>query len=159
MISTENAGTQPTPARITVQRRVEWSDTDAAGHQHFTSVLRWAEQAEILLHERLGIAGITVGKCPRVHVSVDFSRRLMPQQIVDVDVAVARVGRTSVAYDFVVRLDGDVAARGSVVAALVEPGAGAMAWPEHARRALLEGGAVDGERYLCEPARTASVRR
>jgi acyl-CoA thioesterase FadM len=159
LISTENAGTEPTPARITVQRRVEWSDTDAAGHQHFTSVLRWAEQAEILLHERLGIAGVTVGRCPRVHVSVDFSRRLMPQQIVDVEVAVAHVGRTSVGYDFVVRLDGDVAARGSVVAALVEPGAGAMAWPEHARRALLEGGAVDGEHYVSTRPETASVPR
>jgi acyl-CoA thioesterase FadM len=147
LTTTDNARKEPTPARITVQRRVEWSDTDAAGHQHFTAVLRWAEQAEILLHERLGIADLTVGHCPRVHVTVDFSRRLRPRQVVDVDLGVTRVGRSSIAYDFSVRLDGNVAARGKVVAALVAAGAGAASWPHDVRRALLEAGAVDGERY------------
>lgn len=138
-----NAG----PARITVQRRVEWSDTDAAGHQHFTAVLRWVEEAELLMHERLGIAELTVGRCPRVRVEADFTRRLAPQQLVEVELSVAHVGRSSISYRFEVSHCGELAARGIVVAALVAPGAGAVGWPEDARDTLLGGGAVRGEHY------------
>jgi acyl-CoA thioester hydrolase len=134
-------------ARITVERRVEWSDTDGTGHQHFTAVLRWAEQAETLLCERLGVAERTVGHMPRVRVEVDYARSVFPGEIVEIDVQVARVGRTSVGFEFVMRAAGGVAASGSVVAVLVEPGGRAIPWPDDVRRAFLEAGDVPGERY------------
>jgi 2-aminobenzoate-CoA ligase len=82
----------PAPAAITVERRVEWSDTDAAGQHHFTSVLRWAEQAEFVLQERLGIAELVAGHCPRVHLSVDFKRPVYAREVVEIDLAVREVG-------------------------------------------------------------------
>jgi acyl-CoA thioester hydrolase len=134
------------PAAITVERKVEWVDTDAAGHHHFTAVLRWAEQAEYALYQRLGIADLVAGGCPRVHVSADFKRRAYALEIVDVDLSVVEVGRTSVRYAFVMRGDGEVVAEGVVVAVLVRDGEPAP-WPDHVRRLLLESGRVPGERY------------
>jgi acyl-CoA thioesterase FadM len=135
------------PASILVQRRVEWSDTDASGHHHFTAVLRWVEEAESLLHERLGIADTTVGRNPRVHLEVDFARILLAGVVVDVQLAVTRVGRSSVTYDFVVLTDGERAASGSIVAVLVSAAGTAEPWPPQARERLAEGGAVAGERF------------
>lgn len=133
-------------AAITVERRVEWSDTDAAGHHHFTSILRWAEQAEFVLQERLGIASLVSGYCPRVHVSVDFRRPAYAREILEVDLSVAEVGRTSVRYAFVVRGDGETVAEGVVAAVFMRDGRPTR-WPEDVRRLLLESGRVEGERY------------
>ena len=134
------------PAAITVQRKVEWSDTDAAGHHHFTSVLRWAEQAEFVLQERLGIADVVSGHCPRVHVSVDFRRPAYARQVLEIDLSVAELGRTSVRYAFVVRGDGETVAEGVVSAVFMRDGRPTR-WPEDVRRLLLESGPVEGERY------------
>jgi acyl-CoA thioesterase FadM len=134
------------PAAITVERRVEWSDTDAAGHHHFTSVLRWAEQAEFVLQERLGIASLVSGHCPRVHVSVDFKRPAYPRDVVEVDLSVLEVGRTSVRYAFAVRCNRETVAEGVVAAVLVRDGRPTR-WPDEVRRRLLESGRVESERY------------
>ena len=45
------------PARVLLQRRIEWMDTDAAGIYHWTTAFRLAEAAEAVLHTALGIAG------------------------------------------------------------------------------------------------------
>ncbi len=42
-------------ASTTLQRRVQWIDTDAAGIWHHSNVVRWAEEAEAELHRQLGI--------------------------------------------------------------------------------------------------------
>jgi acyl-CoA thioesterase FadM len=120
------------PAVITVERRVEWRDTDAAGHHHFTAVLNWAEEAEYALYERLAIADVLAGHCPR--------------QVVEIDLAVLEVGRTSVRYAVTVRCEGESVAEG-VVAAVFVPNGTPTPWPEEVRRALLESGRVPGERY------------
>jgi len=39
------------PARVVIERRVEWPDTDADGHQHHSVVMRWVEEAEAALLE------------------------------------------------------------------------------------------------------------
>jgi acyl-CoA thioester hydrolase len=141
------------PARVRVQRRVEWAQTDAAGHQHWISVLYWAEEAETVLHERLGIADRTFGREPRVQVSFDFTARLWFRDVVDVEIAVERVGSTSVAYRFDVARRGEVAARGTLIAVHIDPATGrSVPWPDDVRVVLLTGGeqrpeqlsAVDG---------------
>ena len=64
--------TQPT---IRVERTVEWPDTDAAGHYHHSSVIRWVEAAESELHLALGLPEL-FGHVPRVHYEVDYLERL-----------------------------------------------------------------------------------
>jgi 2-aminobenzoate-CoA ligase len=144
------------PAAIIVERRVEWSDTDAAGHHHFTSVLRWAEEAEFVLQERLGIAELVSGRCPRVHVAVDFKERAYPREVVEVELSVLEVGRTSVRYALTVRRDEETIAEGVVVAVFARDGR-PTPWPGEVRRLLLESGRVEDERYASVASdRTAS---
>jgi Predicted thioesterase len=129
------------PARVRIRRRVEWAQTDAAGHHHWTAVLHWAEQAEAVLHERLGIAERTFGREPRVNVSVDFTARLWFRDLVDIELAVVEVGTTSARYAFTVERDGEPAANGTLVTVHVDQGTGRPArWPDDLRAALTSGG-------------------
>jgi acyl-CoA thioester hydrolase len=137
----------PGPASIEVRRRVEWSDTDAAGHHHNTAVLRWLEEAETVLHERLGIVEQTFGRTPRVRLEIDFTERLYFRDVVVIRLAVAAVGRTSLTYSFEVARDADVAARGRLVVVNAAAGEGAAPWPDELRKALDQAGPQPGE-YL-----------
>ncbi|SCL36492.1 acyl-CoA thioester hydrolase [Micromonospora rhizosphaerae] len=127
-------------ASVIVQRRVEWPDTDAAGHYHHSTVIRWIESAESVLHERLGLLDL-FGVVPRVRYEVDYLARLWFRDRVDIEIRVAAVGRTSVTYSFEVRRGGEVAARGSMVAVSSDPQVGGtMPWLDEVRKALLESG-------------------
>ncbi len=129
------------PASITIRRRVEWMDTDAAGIYHWTTVFRLAEAAEAALHTALGIADRTFGAVPRVSVAVDFRRSLRFNDQVDVRLAVAAVGRSSVRYELTIADTTGLVAAGQLTACLVDrPGGRATAWPEDLRVALAEGG-------------------
>lgn len=138
-------GAVPDPACVVVQRRVEWPDTDAAGHYHHSTVVRWAEAAEAVLHERLGLLDL-YSSMPRVHYEVNYLARLWFRDLVDIEIRVAEVGRSSVRYDFVVRRSGQTAAVGAMVAVNADPGTGgSQQWPDRVRRALLESGSQTPE--------------
>jgi acyl-CoA thioester hydrolase len=125
------------PVRAVIRRRVEWAQTDAAGHHHWTSVLHWAEQAETELHEQLGIADRTFGREPRAHVTVDFTARLFFRDEVEIAIVVEAVGRTSVRYGFTVTRADEPAAHGTLVTVYVDPATGRpAAWPDDLRAAL-----------------------
>ena len=129
------------PARITLRRLVEYSDTDASGHYHNAAVVRWTEAAEAVLHARLGIAGRTFGFTPRVRLEVDFRERLYFLDDIDIDLDVIHVGLTSLRYRFEVRRKETVAVSGIVVAAHLPDGAEhTEPWPDDIRTALTEGG-------------------
>lgn len=133
-------GAASEPAAVVVQRRVEWPDTDAAGHYHHSTVVRWVEAAESVLHERIGLLDL-FGVVPRVRYEVDYLARLWFRDVVDIELRVARVGRTSVTYGFEVRRGDEVAARGSMVAVNSDPRVGGTTpWPDEVRKALLESG-------------------
>ena len=59
-----SSGETSTHARIRIRRRVEWMDTDAAGIYHWSTVIRFAEAAEMELHTALGIAPVIFGASP-----------------------------------------------------------------------------------------------
>jgi acyl-CoA thioester hydrolase len=131
----------PDPARIVMRRRIEWMDTDAAGIYHWTTVFRLAEAAEAALHTALGIADFTFGATPRVKVEATFARSLRFNDPVDVELVVAALGRTSVAYRLAIRADGATAAEGGVTTVLIDRGTGrAIAWPDDVRAKLSAGG-------------------
>ena len=107
-------------ARVTIVRRVEWMDTDAAGIYHWTTVFRFAEAAEAALHDGLGIAEITFGATPRVAVSAEFQRPLRFYDRVEVELAVEAVGRTSMRYAVVIGAAEGVAATASITVCLID---------------------------------------
>jgi acyl-CoA thioester hydrolase len=123
-------------ASVTIERVVDWQDTDAAGHYHHASVIRWVEAAEAALHEELGLPEL-FGVVPRVRYEVDYLARLWFRDRVRITLRVASLGRSSVRYEFHVDRDGETAARGAMVCVLTErDGGGTTSWPEPVRAAL-----------------------
>jgi acyl-CoA thioester hydrolase len=129
------------PARVTIRRLVEFTDTDASGHYQNLAVLRWIEAAEAVLHQRLGIAHRTFGASPRVRLEIDFRRPVWFLDEVDIELRVERVGRTSCTYGFAVRCGDELAAEGmSVVVHVPKVREKPVPWPEDLRVLLSEGG-------------------
>ena len=96
---------------------VAFGDTDASGWTHFPNIFRFAEQAE---HALLKSRGILVfdrdrGGWPRVRVSCDFKRPLHGGERIEVLLAVARLGRSSITWNFeILNAAGESAATGSM---------------------------------------------
>jgi acyl-CoA thioester hydrolase len=123
------------PASIVVQRRIEWPDTDASGMYHNTAAFRFIEVAETTLLERLGFVHEIYGRHPRAHIEADFLAPLRFRDLVDIELIVDRVGRTSIHYRFEMRSNGKVAVRGNVVAVLMDrPGGQPVPWSDEHRR-------------------------
>jgi acyl-CoA thioester hydrolase len=130
------------PARISLRRRIEWMDTDAAGIYHWTTAFRLAEAAEAALHSVLGFADRTFGATPRVRVAAEFKRILRFNDVVDVTLAVAAVGRTSVRYALTIAREGEPAVEGEIVSCFIDRATGrAIPWPDDIRAPLLSAGA------------------
>ncbi len=137
----------PDPARIVLQRRIEWMDTDAAGIYHWTTAFRLAEAAEAVMHTALGIADFTFGATPRVAVSASFAQALRFNELVDVELAVQALGRTSVQYRLTITTNGTQAVDGSLKACLIDRETGrATPWPDAIRDRLAAGGLQDAGR-------------
>jgi len=133
-------------ASIHIQRRIEWSDTDASGYYHNTAAFRMVEMAETAMFERLGLLESVYGRLPRVHIEADFRASLRHRDLVDVHLWVAAIGRSSITYGFRMERDGDVAVEGSAVAALLDGATRRPApWPPEARERLLSGGPQPSE--------------
>lgn len=112
-------------------------DTDAAGIWHYSTVIRWAEEAETELHRRLGTVDQIIGFTPRVRVEFEFRTPLRFDDVIDVSLSITGVGDSSITYQVEVHKDGELAASGNVVAVLIDRETGGKrSWPEETRRAL-----------------------
>jgi len=141
--------TEPAPASIVIQRRVEWSDTDASGAYHNSAAFNFMESAEVALVDRLGFREDVYGRHPRVRIEADFLAPLWFRDLVDVEVRVAKVGRTSVTYEAEIRRAGEVCVRGRMVAVLLDRiGGTPQPWPEEYRRLLEAAGVQAPERLV-----------
>ena len=136
------------PASITIQRRIEWSDTDASGHWHNVAVFRMLEWAETALLDRLGVVEQVYGRLPRVHVSADFKGRLSHRDLVDITLRVEEVGRSSITYGATVTHQGEPVAEARFVVVLVDDEGTPRAWDDEHRRLLLTAGAQTPERLV-----------
>lgn len=123
-----------TDTRVSVETAVAWADTDASGHYHYSTVLRWMEAAEVALYEHLGVPQM-FGTIPRAHVEVDFLRPVWFRDRVRTTVAVARLGRSSLTLEFELTCAGEPVARASQTVVHVDgAGGSASPWPEDVRR-------------------------
>lgn len=123
-----------------VQRRIEWSDTDASGRWHNTAGFRFIEVAETALLARLEILGDVYGRLPRVHIAADFKRGLSFRQVVDCSIEVRRVGTSSLTYAFEIRSEGAVCMTAEVVTSLLDEDGRPSSWPDGFRDLLLTAG-------------------
>jgi len=107
---------------FSVQRRVEFRDTDAAGIVHFSAFFPMMESAE---HELLRHLGLSVMQplengshltWPRVSASCNYLNSARFEDILTVEVSIAKIGTTSLTYRFLFRRDDLVIARGEITA-------------------------------------------
>lgn len=127
-------------ASIVSRRRLEWADTDAAGHNHFTVAFRWMEEVEHELRRSVGLPSDLTGGIPRVHVEVDYRGRIWFGQEVEIAMGVVEIGRSSCRFAWqVTEVEGEgaVLMEGShVVVFAPDPHGGSSPWPEEYREAL-----------------------
>ncbi len=139
----------PTPFRTT--RRVEFADTDLAGIVHFANFFRFMDAAEVEFLRSLGLSvklewgGEHLG-FPRVSASCDSLRPVTFEDVLDIEVALRRLGTKSVTYGFDFFKGGGLIARGQVssVCCRFRPGHGleSVAIPGGLRERLQASGAV-----------------
>ena len=100
-------------------RRVEFRDTDAAGIMHFSVFFLYMEEAE---HELLRSRGLSVLvhdaegaiSWPRVACKCDFRSPVKFEDLVQVEVRIARLGSKSITYAFIFTSEGRAVAEGEV---------------------------------------------
>ena len=61
-------------ASVEIKRFLEWAETDAAGHQHYSSAFRWVEECEAALYRSVGLPSTLFGQIPRVKVAMEYKR-------------------------------------------------------------------------------------
>jgi YbgC/YbaW family acyl-CoA thioester hydrolase len=121
-------------------RRLRWADTDATGYFHFPRLFEVIEEAET---ELLRAAGYQVDvqsspyRLPRVRVECSWQRGIRHDEEYTLRMTVGRLGRTSITYEFVVEVAGDVAAQGSMTVVFLKDGMPAEV-PTELRAALSE---------------------
>ncbi len=125
-------------ASISLHRRLDWSDTDAAGYWHHSTFWKFAEAGEAELARSLGLSDLMFGSTPRRSVSAEFHRRLFFDDEVTITFTVDAVGRTSATYLITVSVDDGLAAEGRLVVVLVDDDGRPRGWPDEAA-ALLRG--------------------
>jgi acyl-CoA thioester hydrolase len=132
------------PASVVIQRRVEWLDTDATGHYHHATVVRWVEAAECALLAQIGLTDSPI--MPRVHYQASYGSRLWRHDLAATELRVEKVGHTSLHYSFSVHCGEERSADGRMVVVNVASEAGEpRPWNERERQLLLESGPLRPE--------------
>jgi YbgC/YbaW family acyl-CoA thioester hydrolase len=125
-------------ASISLRRRLDWSDTDAAGYWHHSTFWKFAEAGEAELARSTGLSDLMFGYTPRRSVSAEFHRPVFFDDELTITFTVEAVGRTSATYSITVTVDDGLAAEGKLIAVLVDDEGRPRPWPAEAA-ALLAG--------------------
>ena len=80
------------------------------------------------------------GRLPRVHIRADFKQLLRFRDFLDCHIRVARIGRTSITYDFQIWRDDELCVEAEVVAVLLTPDGDTAEWTQDQRDLLLSAG-------------------
>jgi len=109
----------PEPFRF--QTRIRYIDTDSSGRIHYTAMFRYFESAEIEFLRQFGIVyGRRSYHFPRVHVECDFLLAIQHDDLIEIEVCLTKLGKSSLRFDFRTLKAGDLAAKGTVVIACMD---------------------------------------
>lgn len=93
--------------RFTIQRRVEFSETDMVGIVHYSNFFKYMETAEHAFFRSLGMSiaggGAEAVGWPRVHAECDYRRPLRFEDVVEVELLVKERRERSLVYTFIFR--------------------------------------------------------
>jgi acyl-CoA thioester hydrolase len=115
-------------------RRVSWVDCDPSGRIRYQAAFDWFVDAEVAFLRERGVAW-AFERMPRVSASAGYRAPLGFDDLVEIDVAVAEIGRSSVTWSFAARKDGVDAVTGEVTCVYVLEGRSASL-PDELRSAL-----------------------
>lgn len=98
------------------QTRIRFVDTDASGRIHYTSLFKFFEAAETELFRSFGIS-YTKGSFnfPRVHAECDIQGALVHDDLIDIEVCLTKLGKSSLRFEFKTIKEDKVAATGAIV--------------------------------------------
>ena len=121
------------------QTRIRFVDTDASGRIHYTAMFRHFEAAETEFMRSLEVRySRDEYLFPRVHVECDFRVAIQYDDLIDIEVFLTKLGKSSVRFKFRTWKTGDLAASGAVVAVCVDAKTQrSMPIPEELRNKLL----------------------
>ena len=120
----QNESTGPTSItarRHHVQDYVRWSDVDVSGIIRWGTYVRFVEMAETELFRAAGFPYATLWDrldiwLPRVQFHLDYRNPARLDELLDIEIWVGRIGRSSIRLEFVVKKPGgDLAAEGYLV--------------------------------------------
>jgi acyl-CoA thioesterase FadM len=136
------------------ERRVEFSETDAAGICHFSSFFIFMEQAEHAMFRSLGwsvfpsklhraVYPLTppaasaaddsmIPSWPRVHCSCEFFSPARFEDVLSIEIGIERVGTKSIVYQHTIRCGERILARCKVITVCshIDPETGRLTgWP------------------------------
>lgn len=97
--------TTPTALPFRIQQRVRWSDCDPLGIIWYGAYLKYFEVAE---HEMMRAAGLPFEtlrlerkvQIPRKAFQVEFHSPAQMDEMLDIDVGIAKIGQTSITFRF-----------------------------------------------------------
>jgi acyl-CoA thioesterase FadM len=124
-------------AKVEIIRYLEWAETDAAGHQHYTSAFRWVEECEAALYRSVGLPSTLFGQIPRVKVQMEYKRRIFFGEQIKTNLEVTRIGNSSAEFAFTASVNGEIAAIGSyIIVYSPSKEVGSQRWPDDWRLKL-----------------------
>jgi len=100
-------------AKFTIEERVRWGDVDAAGIIFYGAYIHFFEFAETELFRAAGLPyGVVFDQLgiwlPRVHLECDFLSAAKLDELLEVSVYVAKIGRSSIRLNFEVRRKNEI---------------------------------------------------
>jgi acyl-CoA thioester hydrolase len=123
-------------ASITLTRRLDWADTDAAGYWHHSTFWTYAEAGEAELMRSLDLTGLTFGYTPRKAVTAEFHRPIYFDDEVTIEFVVEAVGRTSATYHVALSARAELAASGTLTVVFIGDDGTPTPWPDDVRAKL-----------------------
>lgn len=100
-------------------RLIEFRDTDMAGIVHFSNFFAYMEQAEHAFLRSIGLGvictidGVEIS-WPRVNANCNYRQAIRFEQMIDIEVCIARIGSSSITYEFNFSHEGTPVADGSI---------------------------------------------
>jgi acyl-CoA thioester hydrolase len=92
------------PFKFSAQTRVGFSDTDAQGIVYFGRYLPYFDIARVEYHRKLGLLGMDIGSEGQEFVmracTIEYHAPAVFDDLIEVYIRTARIGRTSVTYEF-----------------------------------------------------------
>jgi acyl-CoA thioester hydrolase len=92
------------PFKFSAQTRVGFSDTDAQGIVYYGRYLPYFDLARVEYHRHLGLLGMDIGDQGQEFVmracTIEYLAPAVFDDLIEVYVRMARIGRTSATYEF-----------------------------------------------------------